>query len=484
MIAINRNCSDSELRAFALQNEAHFVEDYGAVRLEMDNENGSGYISSYCIHAGLTVKTYNIIFSKDVEFKNIDSTSSPVYFIYCLKGHYFHKFVNENAAVRVAEMQNVILKSNTDQEHVILFPANVKLEISVIFLDVEKLKKSDCKVRYNLDFALEEVSTFLDEGESFKYFGSIDPRTASYSENLIHNKRTDAIGKLMSEGAIMNTLASQLRSHDEATVGAKFSSPLSASELKKVALMSDFISKSLAINISVKILSSEFGISPKKLQLGCQYLYGETINSLISNLRMERANEMIQKTDSSLSEICYAIGLNSRSYFSKIFKQRFGMLPSEYKKAICTEDTVFELTYRSMAKKELTTKELNTIVSKSKEKNKDLNITGCLCYYRNHFLQILEGPKNEILELYNKLMEDARHKNLQIIWSGISFRRSFSDWSMAFISEQEDVSLVTDGELSHFDLDTMVNQSDSEILKSDVYWKRMRNILKLTDVGA
>ena len=293
MIAINENSLDAELRAFALQNDAHFVEDYGAVRLEMDNENGSGYISSYCIHAGLTVKTFNIIFSKDVKFKITDSKSSPVHFIYCLKGHYFHKFQNEIATVRVSEMQNVILKSCSDQEHVILFPKNVKLEISVIILDVEKLEKSECKVRHNLEFALDEVATYLEEGKTFKYFGNIDPRTAAYSQNLIYNKRTDAIGKLMSEGAIMNTLASQIRSHDEAMVGAKFSAPLSPRELNKIAQISDFITKDLATNVSVKILSSEFGISPKKLQLGCQYLYGESINNLISNLRMERATEMI-----------------------------------------------------------------------------------------------------------------------------------------------------------------------------------------------
>ena len=131
----------------------------------------------------------------------------------------------------------------------------------------------------------------------------------------------------------------------------------------------------------------------------------------------------------------------------------------------------------------LTTEELNAIVSTSKKNNNDLNITGCLSYYQNHFFQILEGPKREILELFERLMEDKRHMNLQIIWSGISLSRSFGAWSMAFISEEEDVSLITDGELSHFDLDNMVNKNDHEIIKSDIYWKRMRNILKLAGDG-
>nr|WP_313790335.1 AraC family transcriptional regulator [Allomuricauda sp.] len=36
-------------------------------------------------------------------------------------------------------------------------------------------------------------------------------------------------------------------------------------------------------------------------------------------------------TEMNISEVVYSIGFTSRSYFSKIFKERYGLSPSEFK---------------------------------------------------------------------------------------------------------------------------------------------------------
>ena len=47
-------------------------------------------------------------------------------------------------------------------------------------------------------------------------------------------------------------------------------------------------------------------------------------------LRMERALELIKKQTFSISQIAYAVGYKNQFYFSKEFKQYFGMSPSKY----------------------------------------------------------------------------------------------------------------------------------------------------------
>ena len=74
------------------------------------------------------------------------------------------------------------------------------------------------------------------------------------------------------------------------------------------------------------------GISQSKLQTGVKYLYGRTVNQFVKNIRLEVARELIHTTDMNQSEICYHIGFSSRSHFTKIFEERFGKVPSEYKK--------------------------------------------------------------------------------------------------------------------------------------------------------
>ena len=50
--------------------------------------------------------------------------------------------------------------------------------------------------------------------------------------------------------------------------------------------------------------------------------------------RMEHARELLEESDGNINDICTKVGMANPSYFSKLFKQEMGMLPSEYKKII------------------------------------------------------------------------------------------------------------------------------------------------------
>ena len=43
---------------------------------------------------------------------------------------------------------------------------------------------------------------------------------------------------------------------------------------------------------------------------------------------------MLKNTDLNISQIVYSIGFSSRSYFSKIFKEKYGITPNKFKKKL------------------------------------------------------------------------------------------------------------------------------------------------------
>jgi hypothetical protein len=73
---------------------------------------------------------------------------------------------------------------------------------------------------------------------------------------------------------------------------------------------------------------------------------------------------------------------------------------------------------------------LETIVSSSRKNNPELGITGCLLSGRNSFLQLLEGPKQTVDNLYLKISADSRHKNIVKLNDEVIGDRLFSSWSM------------------------------------------------------
>ena len=57
-----------------------------------------------------------------------------------------------------------------------------------------------------------------------------------------------------------------------------------------------------------------------------------TFKKYLLQQRMEKAKKMLQEGDVSISTICETVGISNPSYFTHLFKQYAGMLPSDYKK--------------------------------------------------------------------------------------------------------------------------------------------------------
>ena len=50
---------------------------------------------------------------------------------------------------------------------------------------------------------------------------------------------------------------------------------------------------------------------------------------LIRLVRLQRARQLLEQNAGTVSQIAYRVGFSNLSYFSKSFKQEFGLLPSE-----------------------------------------------------------------------------------------------------------------------------------------------------------
>ena len=91
--------------------------------------------------------------------------------------------------------------------------------------------------------------------------------------------------------------------------------------------------------IEQNIDNSEFGIqelceisrySYQQVYRKVKALTGESINEFIRTVRLKRAAQYLAQSDTRISEIMYSVGFNSHSYFTKCFREHFGLSPKEY----------------------------------------------------------------------------------------------------------------------------------------------------------
>ncbi|MBK6622269.1 MAG: response regulator [Saprospirales bacterium] len=80
---------------------------------------------------------------------------------------------------------------------------------------------------------------------------------------------------------------------------------------------------------SVVELGQQIGMSRSQLHRKLSALTGFSPNEVIRNMRLERAKQLLEKKAGNAAEIAYRCGFSSPTYFTKCFKEYFGMLPSE-----------------------------------------------------------------------------------------------------------------------------------------------------------
>ncbi|HEU5148626.1 MAG TPA: ATP-binding protein, partial [Chryseosolibacter sp.] len=81
---------------------------------------------------------------------------------------------------------------------------------------------------------------------------------------------------------------------------------------------------------TVEKFSRELGMSRVHLYKKLLSLTGKTPIEFIRSIRLQRAAQLLQKSQLSVSEIAYQVGFNNPKYFSKYFKDEFKVLPSAY----------------------------------------------------------------------------------------------------------------------------------------------------------
>ena len=83
-------------------------------------------------------------------------------------------------------------------------------------------------------------------------------------------------------------------------------------------------------NFSVEELSRNLNLSRVSLYKKLLTLTGKTPVDCIRTIRLKRAVQLLEKSKLSIANVAYEVGFNNAAYFAKVFREEFGLLPSEY----------------------------------------------------------------------------------------------------------------------------------------------------------
>lgn len=82
-------------------------------------------------------------------------------------------------------------------------------------------------------------------------------------------------------------------------------------------------------DLNVEALASRLNLSRSQFYRKIKALTNQTASEFLRNIRLQRARQLIESGNDNISEVCYKVGFSSPSYFTKCFKNYFGLLPTE-----------------------------------------------------------------------------------------------------------------------------------------------------------
>ena len=397
------------------------------------NSYGRGNIQRRNILPGVTLTTFDLELEKEIIVQNKWIAKADLNFISILEGYLFFRSEDEGVAYKMNYQRVIKQQTNNDIKRFI-FPLFLPLKFTVVSIAIEQFKdylpQNEEDLKRQLIWIRNEVS------EKTNILGSTNfdlDRISIYLilKEIFANDSKDYIKTITLQALILNLIAIYLnyyQNRNNKKTPQKEVDILLESDLNEFIEVVCYIHAHLSEQITVKEICDQFNINKNKLNLIFKKIVGQTTGEFIINARIEKARILLEQADLSISEICYDIGLSSRSYFSVIFREQLGCHPSEYRKLYSNRNTVYELSYAMQIDSTLSLTDYDQLIIRIKRINEDFDISGVLVYEKDFILHILEGNYKELERLYGRLIKD--NPAVKFYSAGYRKQKRFKSWQV------------------------------------------------------
>ena len=106
-----------------------------------------------------------------------------------------------------------------------------------------------------------------------------------------------------------------------------------ADQIALVHEVHEYLLQHLGEKITIDELSRQFHMNATTLKAVFKSVYGDSIASHMKAHRMEKAAALLSETGRSIAEVAQEVGYDSQSKFSSAFRERYGILPKDYRKS-------------------------------------------------------------------------------------------------------------------------------------------------------
>lgn len=305
-----------------------YKQDLSEYTVLIPADLGKGKITGMHFPNGLDLYTFNCSFHKETEIVFKCLVGSPVRLVHCVEGEILNYNEEISEPKKIGRHEHFFIAPKKGDSHTIQFPKETMVSICCLEIDREKFKK-------NLSYKLTDIEPVF-----YSLLGDVNALQGKYHTGKFSLKVSSVINEVFEcnetglprvnfmWGKALEILSFMLSRYRK-EMGGKGFIKITGREYKAVGKVVEYINTNLSNLETIPEMALRVGVNVNKLQAIFQAIFGQTVNEYIRNVRLSKALSLLHKGDIQIGEIVQEVGLNSRSYFSKIFKDKYGVLPRE-----------------------------------------------------------------------------------------------------------------------------------------------------------
>lgn len=307
----------------------NLTEDNREYSINLSDDIGHGYMKSYDFDYGISVYEVDCTLKKQIVIEFEKTLVQPLFILFNREDNIIvsGKDIGRN---EVAHLESMMSSEGVNNQLQLMLMANTPTCFFVIVINRKLFEEKIADFLKEMHPTLETIFRDVNGINQFYAQGYYSLDIAKFIEEFTTTSLTEFMRFVFLEGKVYEILIHFLKQYVDDSKDSKSRIILRQKTVESIEEASTIIKDEMDQLGSIISLAKRVGLNQNTLQEGFNQLYKKSVNQYIKEVRMERAKELLESSDLNITEVTYKVGINSRSYFSKLFKAQFGISPKAY----------------------------------------------------------------------------------------------------------------------------------------------------------
>ncbi|MEL7163061.1 MAG: AraC family transcriptional regulator, partial [Bacteroidota bacterium] len=294
-------------------------------------EYGSGQIIGYSVGTGLDAIIFDASFQRELSINFTGEFADPISFFTLATGKL--AVIAQERRFSLKPLQGTIHGGFDNADYRLYFSDTEDRTLALITCVHKEafFKEIDCETLDIPQKLLDVVKDIHNLSQGFLFQEIYHLPAVNALKDIIEQKQNGLLNSTFAAGKIHENMFLLLNEYKKFEINDQARFLRDTEKMELIRNAENILISHLQNPPTIPELAKMVGINQQSLKQGFRQLFGDTINQYLNEKRLEQAGILIQGGELSLGEIATTIGYSNPGYFSRRFKEKYGVTPRDFR---------------------------------------------------------------------------------------------------------------------------------------------------------